>query len=139
MTDEKENGMNKEVGKTQFDPVLKQAMKEVESVLAKYDIGGHVILASKSHCEFRLRFPSWSKAQMEEVGEKGKFGIRFKAKGKDEDQTIASSVFFFQAVQQQCGHAFMTCEELLKLLSTKMKIEGGPVGPFPHNPNYAKH
>lgn len=119
--------------KTQFDPVLKQAMQEIQAVLTKYEIGGHVILSSKTHGEFLFHFPSWSKAQWE-----GK-DIRFKAKGKDTDQTIASTVFFFQMVQQRCGMAFMHCEEMLKHLSAKMKIEGGPEGPYPHNPDYAKH
>lgn len=123
-----------ETMKVKFDPVLKQAMKEIKSVLAKYDIGGHVILSSKNHGEFLFHFPSWSKAQLEDIEDPGQFGIRFKAKGKDEDGTIASSVFFFQLVQQQCGQAFMSCEEILKQLSAKMKIEGGPEGPFPHDP-----
>jgi hypothetical protein len=116
-----------------FDPVLKQAMEEIKSVLAKYDIGGHVVLSSKSHGEFLFHFPTWSKAQWQGPE------IRFKAKGKDEDGTIASTVFFFQMVHQRCGRAFMHCDEMLKLLSTKMKIEGGPKGPFPHDPNHARH
>jgi hypothetical protein len=114
-----------------FDPTLKQAMEEIKLVLAKYDIGGHVILGSKSHSEFLYHFPKWSKAQLEEIHNgKGEFGIRFKAKGKDEDQTIAASVFFFQTLQEQCGRAFIFAEKLLKVLSTKMEITGGPVGPF---------
>lgn len=101
-------------------PVLKQAIAEMKAIAEKYDIGAHLVLASKDHGEYLLHFPTWSKAQLEENG------IRFKAKGKDEDRTIASTVHMIQVLQQTSGNLFMGMDKLLKDLHEKMIIEGGP-------------
>lgn len=106
-------------------PMLKKAASEIEDILKKYDIGGHIMLASKEHGEYLLHFPTWSKAQFEFKNET-MTGIRFKAKGFDENGTLASTVHMFQVFQETSGNLFVGIENLMKELKKKMTIEGGP-------------
>ncbi len=110
---------------TKPSPVLKKAVSEIQDILKKYDIGGHIILASKEHGEFLLHFPTWSKAQFEFENEAFK-GIRIKSKGKDEDKTVTATVHMFQVFQQTAGQLFMGIENIMVELKKKMTIEGGP-------------
>lgn len=60
------------------DPKLKEAMAEINAVMSKHDIGGHIILVSKSHSEFKFFLePTWSVARWENEG------IRIKAQKAD--------------------------------------------------------
>jgi hypothetical protein len=64
------------------DTKLKDAAKEIQAILEKYDIAGIIHLSSPTHLEY-LYFlsPTWSCASMEET-EDG-VGIRFKSKLAD--------------------------------------------------------
>lgn len=60
------------------DPKLRKAMSEINEIFKKHDIGGHVILVSPSHAEFRFFFePSWSAIRRDDQG------VRIKAKKAD--------------------------------------------------------
>ena len=109
----------------QPSPILQKAASEIQDILKKYDIGGHIILASKEHGEYLMHFPTWSKAQFEFKDGKP-HGIRFMAKGKDEDKTIASTVHMLQVFEQTSENLANGMVSLIKMISTKAVIEGGP-------------
>ncbi len=53
------------------DPKLKSAMAEINFILTKYDLGGHVSLVSETDSEYLLKIdPSWSCAKLSERGVK---------------------------------------------------------------------
>ena len=107
------------------DPILQTAAKEIAAICEKYDIGGYIILVSKTHGEYLLHFPKWSKAQME-ITPEGKSAIRFKAKGKDEDQTVKSTVHLIQVFEKQGRNLSHGMDALLEMVESKMFIGGGP-------------
>jgi hypothetical protein len=107
--------------KNKPSPQLKAAMAEMIKIAEKHDIGAHIILASKEHGEYQLHFPTWSKAQIE-----GHTGIRFKAKGKDEDSTLASTVHMLQVFSEVSEQLSNATANILRMLSEKMIITGGP-------------
>jgi hypothetical protein len=106
------------------DPMLKATMSEILEICRNRQVCAHVILASKTHGEYEMFFASWSKAQFEEID--GKRSVRFKAKGKDEDQTVAATVHMFQVYQTVSNNLFLGMVDLFKKLKDLMKIEGGP-------------
>lgn len=63
------------------DPRLKDCIEELRPILAKYDVAGVVMLASKTHLEFLYELsPSWS-CLTQESTPKGRM-LRFKATGE---------------------------------------------------------
>lgn len=102
------------------DPILQQAAKEIANICDKYEIGGYIILASKTNGEYLMHFPKWSKLFFE--GD----ALRFRAKGKDEDKTVESTVHMIQVFQKQSAQVAGGMDRLLELLETKMFITGGP-------------
>jgi hypothetical protein len=111
--------------KDQPSPLLKAAIAEMEAIAERYDIAAHIILVSKDHGEYLFHFPKWSKAQLENLASGG-FGIRIKAKGKDEDKTIGSTVHMIQVFQEVSENLSNSMVSILKMLSEKVIIEGGP-------------
>lgn len=101
-------------------PMLKKAIAEMAEIAKKYDVGTHIILVSQDHGEFLLQFPTWSKAQLEGNG------IRFFAKGKDEDLSIASTVHMLQVFQDVGSNLYLGMTGVLQQLGNKMIIKGGP-------------
>jgi hypothetical protein len=61
-----------------FDPKLKEAAKEIETILLKYDIMATMLLISPSHCEYLYHLnTSWSVLRFEDKN------IRFRSKKED--------------------------------------------------------
>lgn len=53
-----------------YDPKLRQAMKEIDLILTKYDIGAIVALTSERHVEYKIHIePNWSLARFVRDGE----------------------------------------------------------------------
>ena len=106
------------------DPILQNASKEIAQIFEKYDIGGYIILASKTHGEYLMHFPKWSKAQLEITD--GKPTIRFKAKHEEIGETTAMTVHMIQVFQVGGAHVASGMDRLLEMLENKMWISGGP-------------
>ena len=68
------------------DPRLKEAMAEIEGILAKYEIAGAVQLASSTHAEFKIHFPEWSAVQLQERPDKSDVEIRIKSSSERDGQ-----------------------------------------------------
>jgi len=113
------------IDKTKPDPKLQQASKEIESICEKYDIGGYIILASKTHGEYLLHFPKWSKAHLE-IQPNGEQAIRFKAKGTDEEGLVGATVHMMQVFQIQGRNIDRGMDQLIEMLESKTFISGGP-------------
>ena len=62
-----------------FDPVLRVAMKKIQEILKKYDIGGTILLNSITHSEYLYHFPPWTAIRFD------KDGLRIKSKTEDYD------------------------------------------------------
>jgi hypothetical protein len=68
-----------------FDPKLRAAMEDIKAAMAKYDIGGFVVLQSERHMEHLIEFsPSWSCLTTEKVDGKA-VAVRFKCALKTGD------------------------------------------------------
>jgi hypothetical protein len=57
------------------DPKLREALEEIEGVLAKRGLAGAICLASSTHAAFRLTMPAWSGIQVDQE----KVFVRLKA------------------------------------------------------------
>ena len=107
------------------DPKLVRACQEIKDICNKYDIGSCITLASQTHGEYLVHFPKWSKCQFEE-GADGEYNFRFKAKRKDDDGSLRSTVYMLQVfhrVTRELSHHY---DQMLEMLEAKMFIGGGP-------------
>jgi hypothetical protein len=116
------------------DPQLKEAMANINAIMKKFDIGGHVVLVSKTHSEFKFFFePTWSAIRWE--GE----GVRIKAK-KDElgSQAAVQKVLGYTAhlilqIMDIALNDAKICRELTMQLSKHVDIIHKPGSHFtPH-------
>jgi len=101
------------------DPKLKEAIAEIKKVCEKYDCGGVLILANQTHGEYLVHFPTWSKCFYD--GE----GLRFRAKGKDDDGTVGATVSMIHMFQIRCLEWGRGFDKILEMLESKMFITGG--------------
>lgn len=120
------------------DPVLKQAMAEILSIINKYDIGGSVILQSKTHSEYSIEIsPSWSCMELQHIGA-GEYGIRFKAQmatgsetEKERGRLTVGMILGFAENAEFIRHQFLS---MAGVLGKYLKIEH--TSKFtPHNPD----
>lgn len=111
------------------DPMLRVAMKEVESILNKYDIGGFVSLESRSHSEFKLFIePSWSLARF--IKKDGEIkGVHFKIRAKTNLEDTNATAGLLMAVRDQCAMVFMQMDKLKKQLEDTVGLDHQPFGP----------
>lgn len=109
---------------TKPDPVLQKAVKEIEAICEKYDIGGHITLASQTHGEYLMHFPKWSKAQMSSPSD-GSRGIHFKSK-KEDKEDVGATIHMIQVFQIQGIHVAKGMDKILEMLESKILIGGGP-------------
>jgi hypothetical protein len=101
-----------------FDPKLKAAMREIEKILVKYDCGGFVNLASKTHGEFKLIQPSWSLYR--DVGNKK---AHMKLYTKSLLQQTEETLHFLLSTRDTCGMMFMKLDYVYKQLASHAEIE----------------
>lgn len=110
--------------KTEFDPKLKEAMREIEAIIKKYDCMASVIVVSPTHIEYKhVIEASWSVAKFEEPGV-----IRFKAKQHDFPskeachQAIEATVHGFSSFQQYGRKAEQVFGWVIERLGKEMTI-----------------
>ena len=83
----------------QFDPVLKQAVLDIKEVMKKHDIGGVVILNSRTHGEYALMFPEWAGLYEEESNEAGVMKVRIKFKASEKEKSKGAADFLVTGIQ----------------------------------------
>jgi hypothetical protein len=105
------------------DPKLKVAMAEVKEVLAKYDIGAIVLLASPTHSEYLYEFsPTWSCAKIEGAQ------LRVKALRADFPSEEAQVKCLKETIGMLAGFADLSAQSLealtrvLKMLGEHLNI-----------------
>lgn len=106
------------------DPLLKEAMEEIKAVLAKHDIGGIVLLQSRTHGEWLNEItPSWSCAK-----QNGK-ELRIKALRKDypspelHQETVRLTVSMIMGFKDGAERIRSNMEQVAEALSRQMEIE----------------
>jgi len=112
------------------DPKLKEAMCEITAIMRKHDIGGHIILSSKSHAEFRFEPPKWSAVTIDdEIGIRVRTNSDLYPNKEAKRAALESSVHFLESVGKLSKIAY---DSSVKLLS--MIIEAGVSIEFSKNP-----
>lgn len=105
---------------TKPDPRLQQAMAEIKKVCEKFDIGGTLILASRTHGEYLVHFPQWSKCYWDAEG------LRFKSKANEDREDITSTVHMLQVFQERSFEWGQNFDKILEMVETKLIITGRP-------------
>lgn len=118
------------------NPQLKTAMKEIESVLRKHDIAGHIIISSGEQCEF-LNFigaegkgPSWSCLYLLPNG------VRFKSnasKSHIERFKTNSTVKMLFSIQELMVLELVRFSQITEMLENNIDIEHGESATQAHN------
>jgi hypothetical protein len=109
-----------------FDSNLKDAMSEMMGIAKKYDVGAFIDLASKTHGEFQIQFPSWSLAKME-AQENGQMGLRIRAKkGITNHENLEATVAFIMGMIDTCRINISNMEKVVSLLKEHVEIEHTP-------------
>ena len=114
-----------------YDANLKMAVIEMERILARYQIGGALLLVSKTHSEYAYRLPVWSCAQFE-TDPDGKTALRFRSHhssyGSKEAQHQAqenTAHLLFQ-LRDLGGQTFLVFQQVCAQLEQTMDIEHHP-------------
>lgn len=109
-----------------YDPKLREAMKDVEAVLKKHDVGGFVSLNSKTHGEFKLFVdtPSWSKVRWVKEGEVMHLKIHMKTTPEESEATVA----MLYSIRDLCGQLFMQMDKLAGQVEQSVKVVHVPFG-----------
>lgn len=66
------------------DPMLAEALDEIEEVLRRRHLAGTIVLASSTHAAYRSVLPEWSGVQVNDRG------IRIKIRGDDPEHAAAT-------------------------------------------------
>jgi hypothetical protein len=102
------------------DPILKQAMAEIQAIVKKYDLAANVILTSPDAMEHLLELEaSWTCTRFEpDPTHPGRFGVRFKTtelppgqKQKAIEDTVGTLMGFNDAMVKMIGmnHHLLSC------------------------------
>jgi hypothetical protein len=100
----------------EFDPVLREAMLEIQAVMKKHQIGGMVNLISKTHGELGIEFPDWIGVAQEDLGMR----IKFK---KEETDLANLTGHFIYSIIDVCGHTSKGFKQLAKVLEDHCEVE----------------
>jgi hypothetical protein len=112
-------------------------MRAITRILRQYDIGGAVILVSKTHAEFRYQFPSWSIVQPE-TGPQGQQGMRMRSfeawYGSKDEQKLAmeESLHCLYQIRDIAAQIFIAFEDLTDQVeeSGQLVVEHRPCSGF---------
>lgn len=121
------------------DQRLKEAMAEINAIMKKFDIGGHVTLVSQTHSEFRYTVdPSWSCASVELLGG-GMAEMRVKSLAKDhpdkeiQRKKIEVTIHMLAQIRDLGGKTFMEMDAVVNELSQQVDFDHKPFSGFePH-------
>jgi len=109
------------------------AVSEIEQIMTKYDIAGHVILTSPTHSEFRFFLtPTWSCAKWIKEGEL-RFISNSKEIGKDaakvKTEQTCHMVF---ATKDLLSMAYMNYDNMTKAIQTQVVVNHTKAEIVPH-------
>jgi hypothetical protein len=126
----------------QYDPKLKKAIAQIESIIKEYDIAGLVILANgQGNSEWISAInPTWSALFWENTPRGPLLRIRLKRAevGEENAKIIANRTADLLAhMVDQAGRHFMTMKQLLDMVKEKWDIDDTDPGettyPFQQN------
>jgi hypothetical protein len=108
-----------------YDPALRAAMDDIEKVLKKYDIGGFVSLASRTHGEFKMfiETPSWSNARFMKEGK----AIHVRLHSKSDHANTEDTVAMLDNIQKMSALAFQQADGIVKMIEKHVKVERTPM------------
>lgn len=103
-----------------YDQKLRDAMREIEGVLKKYDIGGFVTLQSRSHAEFKflIETPSWSNVRYVKEGAAIHLKIHNKSKPKETEATVG----MLYSIRDLCAMGFQQMDVLANRIEQQVKV-----------------
>ncbi len=107
----------------EYDPALKEAMVEMAAIMDKYQIGGFVYLASKTHAEFRFHAPkTWGCLLSHSQG----VGIRSKREdypsSEAQHEALEESAHFLMRLIDSLSYVLTGMDILIKRLSQDIEI-----------------
>ena len=100
-----------------IDPKLARALDEIDAVLNKHEIAGHICLASSTHAAFRFTLPKWSAVQVDS----GKARVKLTA---GEHELAASSMHLILGLRDLSVMRAKVMIDLGELLEKKLKEAG---------------
>lgn len=106
-----------------YDPILREAMKEIKDILKKYDIGGYISLSSPTHGEFSLELePKWSMIRwMRE--DAAHIKLHMKSAPEKTDATVG----MIARQQEMCGRTFLMLDEIMNQIKNHAEVESKPL------------
>lgn len=118
-----------------FSPKLKAAMKEIENIMVKNDIGGICVLSDKDeHNEYRIQItqPSWSMLRDLKDKDGNHTGIHIKAHMKSNKEETLATVNMVSAIRDLSASVFKMTDDIFKRLGDVMEIEVTNSEHYPH-------
>lgn len=108
----------------QYSPKLRDAMKDIEAIYEKYDIGGFTTLEGKGHAEFKLFLePSWSVASFIDTPHGQGVRIRAKKDSLEDLEKLEHTVGMIMSMKKLMGSVFFKLGHVEKELKKVMGIE----------------
>lgn len=111
-----------------YDPDLKEAMERIKAIMDEYQVGGSIILSSRTHSEFLTYFPGWSIAQFNEDNT----GINIRSKREDfdsrehQEQVTQDTVGFLCHIRDISAHTFGIFQDTVEKISEYFEIDHTP-------------
>jgi hypothetical protein len=101
-----------------FDPILRVANKEIEHILKKYNIGGTVILSSRTHSEYCFHVPDWSLFQIMKGSNRGVLKIR-----TEDMEQLTSTMHFILSTRDICDMMSKMLNDVGRTAGNHINIE----------------
>jgi hypothetical protein len=119
------NENHKSVGRSEgmndknYDPKLRTAMKEIEEILKKYDIGATITLQSEKHAEFKMFVEtSWSLARFIRDGDA--FHIKLYNSRQPQLDWTAGMIY---SMRDLSALFFQQTEQIIKKIEEHSKVD----------------
>ncbi len=110
-----------------YDPKLREAMSQIEAIIKENDIGGFVIIGSKTFYEFKsfIDTPSWSQIVFHKKdGETA--AVTFKARMKTNPQDTEASMGLLHSIRDMSGRLYMQTQEMINAFTQHIKVVHTP-------------
>ena len=111
-----------------YDPMLREAMTEINGILEKYDIAGFIALISPTHAEFKLTIdkPSWSNLRFLKDGK----AVHFKVHMKSDPENTEATAHALYSLRDLCALGFGQTNDIIEMVEKidAVKVEHTPFG-----------
>ncbi len=105
----------------EFDFRIKAALKEMEKIADKFDLGAVITLHSKTHGEYRFVTPKWAVFKLD-VDPKGNFKMHVSHDKKHGDNIRSSYGFLFSSKELCQSHVNLITSAVNRLVEQKALI-----------------